>query len=155
MTTDSKTPAPSEADSSSSGPELIEQSMLGFRAYEEGRYEEARSVFMELAGRDATEGYYRSALGAICLAMDDLDSALEHLDAALRINSQDTAALVNRGEVHLRLGNVMAGARDFALVVALDPENKDPLTERARLLAAAALQSAEEAQEAIGEGSEG
>ncbi|WP_309892436.1 tetratricopeptide repeat protein [Archangium sp.] len=154
MTTEPKAVVPTETPSPLSGPEKLERAMTGFQAYEQGRYTDARDVFLDLVERDPTEGYYRTALGAISLAMDDLDSALEHLDAALRLNSQDTAALVNRGEVHLRLGNIMTGARDFALAVAMDPENKDPLTERARLLAAAALQSAEEAQLVDAEGSE-
>lgn len=130
--------------------------MKGFRAYEQGRYEDARAVFAELAERDPSEGYYRTALGAVCLAMDDLDSALPHLNEALRLNPEDNAALVNRGEVQLRLGNILEGARDFARAVELDPQNKDPLTERARVLAAAALQSAEEAQrDASASGSKG
>ena len=80
--------------------------------------------------------------------MDELDEALVHFDEALRLNPQDVPALINRGEVHLRLGSLLLAAQDFSRVVAMDPANKDPLTERARLLAAAALQSAEEAQRA-------
>ena len=151
MTSESKVVASTQEEPPRpmSGPEMIERAVKGFQAYEQGRYEEARAVFVELAAREPTEGYYRTALGAICLAVDELDEAL-------RLNPQDCPALVNRGEVHLRLGNIMQGAKDFARVVALDPEHKDPLTERARLLAVAALQSIEEAQlEAVGGGSEG
>ncbi len=157
MTSESKVVvATQEEPRPMSGPEMIERAVKGFQAYEQGRYEEARAVFVELAAREPTEGYYRTALGAICLAIDELDEALVHFDEALRLNPQDCPALVNRGEVHLRLGNIMQGAKDFARVVALDPEHKDPLTERARLLAVAALQSIEEAQlEAVGGGSEG
>jgi tetratricopeptide (TPR) repeat protein len=134
------------SDSSLSGPEMLEKAMHAFHAYELGRYEDARVLFEELASRDPLEGYYRTALGAISLAAEDLDGALAHFNDALRLNPEDTAALVNRGEVHLRLGNVLEAAHDFSRVVDLDPENKDPLTERARLLAAAALQSVEAAQ---------
>lgn len=152
MTTDPKAMAATEAPRPLSGPEMLERAMQGFQAFEQGDYESARAVFQDLADRDRSEGYYRTALGAVCLAVDELDEALAHLDEALRLNPEDTAALVNRGEVHLRLGNILQGAKDFARAVELDPEDKDPLTARARVLAAAALQSAEEAQRDSGGG---
>jgi len=134
------------SDPDVSTPDLLQQAMQGFQMYEQGRYDEARVIFQELSALDPKEGYYRTALGATCLAVDDLDESLGHFNEAIRLNDADTAALINRGEVHLRLGNIMDAVHDFARVVELDPENKDPLTERARVLAAAALQSAEEAQ---------
>ncbi len=130
----------------STGPELLERAMEGFQLYEQGHYGDARAVFEELAQRDPAEAYYRTALGAICLAEDELDPALEHFDQALVLDPRDSAALVNRGEVQLRLGNILEAAQDFARAVDLDPENKDPLTMRARLLAAAAIETIEAAQ---------
>ena len=151
MTTDPKTSTASAASAASSerplsGPEMLERAMQGFRLYEDGQFEEARAVFTDLVRMDPSEGYYQTALGAIALAEEDLDGSLTHLDEALRLNPEDSSALVNRGEVHLRLGNILEGTRDFARAVELDPENKDPLTERARILAADALRSAEAAQ---------
>lgn len=131
---------------STTGPEMLERAMEGFQLYEEGNYEDARAIFEELAEQDPVEAYYRTALGAIYLAEDDLDPALEHFHQALQLNPKDSAALVNRGEVNLRLGNIVEAAQDFARAVDLDPENKDPLTMRARLLAAAAIETIEAAQ---------
>jgi tetratricopeptide (TPR) repeat protein len=147
MTTESKGVASTQEERPLSGPEMIEKALRGFQAYEQGRYEDARAIFVQLAAQDPSEGYYRTALGAICLALDELDEALEHFDVALKLNPRDCPALVNRGEVHLRLGNILQAAQDFTRTVELDPENKDPITERARLLAAAALQSVEDAQQ--------
>ena len=120
--------------------------MEGFELYEQGDYVSARLIFEELSEKDPTEAYYRTALGAIYLAEDELEFALESFNQALALNAKDSAALVNRGEVHLRLGNIVEAAQDFARAVDLDPENKDPLTLRARLLAAAALETVEAAQ---------
>lgn len=133
-------------DSGTTGPELLERAMEGFELYEQGDYESARLVFEELSEKDPAEAYYRTALGAIFLAEDELEAALENFNLALTLNAKDSAALVNRGEVHLRLGNIVEAAQDFARAVDLDPENKDPLTMRARLLAAAALETVEAAQ---------
>ncbi len=140
------------SDPDVSTPDLLQQAMQGFQMYEQGRYDEARAIFQELSALDPKEGYYRTALGATCLAVDELDESLGHFNEAIRLNGTDTAALINRGEVHLRLGNIMDAVHDFARVVELDPENTDPLTERARVLAAAALQSAEEAQRDVAVG---
>ncbi len=133
-------------DSGTTGPELLERAMEGFELYEQGDYESARLIFEELSEKDPAEAYYRTALGAIFLAEDELEAALENFNLALTLNAKDSAALVNRGEVHLRLGNIVEAAQDFARAVDLDPENKDPLTMRARLLAAAALETVEAAQ---------
>jgi tetratricopeptide (TPR) repeat protein len=128
------------------GPEMLEMAMQGFRLYEQGKYKDAKVVFEGLCDLDPAEAYYRTALGAIFLAEEDLQTALGLFNHALALNDKDSAALVNRGEVHLRLGNIVEGAQDFAKAVELDPENKDPLTMRARLLAAAALETIEAAQ---------
>ena len=133
-----------------SPPEMLERAMEGFGHYEEARYPEARAVFEHLSELDPAEGYYRTALGAIHLAEEDLVPALRHFDAALAMNDTDSAALVNRGEVHLRLGNIMDAVRDLAHAVELDPYDREPLTQRARLLAAAALESIEAAQREVG-----
>lgn len=137
-------------DTPLSAPEMLERAYEGFRYYEEGHYPRARAIFEELARRDPSEGYYRTALGAIFLAEEDLEPSLHHFNVALEMNDTDSAALVNRGEVHLRLGNIMEAVRDLARAVELDPYDKEPLTERARLLAAAALESIEAAQREAG-----
>ncbi len=136
----------SNPDNGTTGPEFLERAMEGFEFYEQGNYTSAREIFEELSEKDPSEAYYRTALGAIFLAEDELDLALENFNQALKLNARDSAALVNRGEVNLRLGNIVEAAQDFARAVDLDPENKDPLTMRARLLAAAALETVEAAQ---------
>jgi Flp pilus assembly protein TadD len=138
--------ATSTQQTGATGPEMLERAMEGFQLYESGEYEDARLIFEELCERDPNEAYYRTALGAIFLAEDELDPALENFNQALELNPKDSAALVNRGEVFLRLGSIMEAAQDFARAVDLDPENKDPLTMRARLLAAAAIETVEAVQ---------
>jgi len=115
--------------------------VTGFAMYEQGRYREAKVIFDGLAALDPKESYYRTALGAVFLAQDKLDEAGSEFDAAIKLNKKDIAALVNRGEVRLRKGLLLEAAEDFKSAVDLDPENKDPLSLRARALAAAALET--------------
>ena len=83
-----------------------------------------------------------TALGAVHLAKENLDVAMNCFNAAIALNEKEIASYVNRGEVYLRLGKVMEAAQDFKRAVDLDPTGKDPLVHRARVLAAAALESA-------------
>lgn len=131
-----------------SGAEMLELAMQGFQLYEQGLYSEAKAIFTRLSELDPNQGYFHTALGAVYLAEEDLERAGQHLNRALALDRRDTSALVNRGEVFLRLGKLLEATKDFARVVALDPESKDPLTLRARMLAAAALETIEEAWQA-------
>jgi tetratricopeptide (TPR) repeat protein len=129
-----------------SGPEMLQMAIIGFRFYEQGRYQDAKTIFQGLVTLDPKESYYMVALGAVYLATDELDEAESYLSRAIKINGKEVASYVNRGEVHLRKGRVMEAAMDFKKAVELDPEGKDPLTTRAKILAAAALETIEAAR---------
>lgn len=129
-----------------SGPEMLQMALIGFRMYEQGRYSEARTIFSGLIQLEPNEPYYYTALGAVFLAEEELEQARQYFDIAIALNSKEVAPLVNRGEVNLREGKILEAAEDFAKAVQLDPEFKDPLTQRARVLAAAALEMIEAAQ---------
>jgi tetratricopeptide (TPR) repeat protein len=128
-----------------SGAEMLEMAVIGYSMYEQGRYDDARVIFDALCALDPREAYYRTALGAVYLARENLEKAEALFQEAIRLNPKEIAAFVNRGEVYLRQGKILEAARDFKRAVDLDPENRDPLTRRARLLAAAALQTLEAA----------
>jgi tetratricopeptide (TPR) repeat protein len=129
-----------------SGPEMLQMAIIGFRMYEQGKFSEAKTIFQGLVSLDPKEAYYLTALGAVYLAEDELDESLVYLDRSIAVNPKELAAFVNRGEVNLRLGKVLEAAQDFMKAVELDPTGKDPLTTRAKVLAAAALETIEAAQ---------
>jgi tetratricopeptide (TPR) repeat protein len=129
-----------------SGPEMLEMAVIGFSMYEQGKYDQAKVVFTGLCALDPKEGYYRTALGAVYLAQDDLEMAEQALTDAIKLNDKEIASYVNRGEVYLRKGKILEAAQDFKKAVDLDPMNKDPLSARARLLAAAAVETLRNAQ---------
>lgn len=129
-----------------SGPEMLEMAIVGFSMYEQGKYDEALVIFQGLNALDPHESYYLTALGAVYLAQEDLEYAMMCFNRAIQLNEKEIASYVNRGEVFLRQGKVLEAAQDFKKAVDLDPEGKDPLTHRARLLAAAALETIEGVQ---------
>ncbi|MGQ0506412.1 MAG: tetratricopeptide repeat protein [Myxococcaceae bacterium] len=133
-----------------SGPEMMEMAVTGFSMYEQGRYEDAKVIFQGLCQLDPNEGYYRTALGAVHLAQEDLEMAEKLFNFALQLNPKEIASYVNRGEVYLRQGKILEAAQDFKRAVELDPENQDPLSQRARVLASAALETLETARKSTG-----
>jgi Flp pilus assembly protein TadD len=127
-------------------PEMLEMATYGFQMFENGKYKEARVIFDGLVTLDPNEPYYLTALGAIYLAEEDLAQAEAYFNRAIKLEPKDLAPYVNRGEVFLRQGKVLEAAQDFKKAVEMDPQGKDPLSMRARLLAAAALETIEAAQ---------
>jgi tetratricopeptide (TPR) repeat protein len=125
------------------GPEMMEMAVTGFTMYEQGQYKQAKVIFEGLSSLDPSEGYYRTALGAVHLAEGNLDAAVKVLDEAVALDGKDLAAFVNRGEAFLRKGEIIKAAQDFKRAITLDPQGKDPLTRRARALSAAVLKSLE------------
>jgi Flp pilus assembly protein TadD len=145
MTTQAKAPVSNDDAKPLSGPEMLERATEGFNLFQNGQFQESLAIFERLAAMDPTEAYFQTALGACHLALEDLEQAEAFFNRAIELDPTDITPFVNRGEVHLRQGKVNEAARDFNHAVSLDPEGKDPLSTRARMLAAAALENAEDA----------
>lgn len=86
-------------------------SELGYALAEQGRNQEAITIFEGLVALAPATVYFETALGALWLRENEPARALPHLNAALAADSEDLPARVNRGEVFLLLGN-FDGARD-------------------------------------------
>ena len=92
---------------------------LGFALAEYGRDEEALTIFEGLAAVAPATGYFQSALGALLLRLGELDRAEGHLNSALAADPQDLAALVNRGELYMRLERRDLAIKDFLTLLDL------------------------------------
>lgn len=86
---------------------------LGYALAEQGRHQEALTIFEGLAALAPATAYFQSALGALRLRVGDPVAAITHLDAALAADARDVAALVNRGEANMQLGNTEAAQQDL------------------------------------------
>ena len=92
---------------------------LGYALAEYGRDEEALTIFEGLAALAPATEYFQSALGALALRIGDLNRAEIHLTAALGANPTDVAALVNRGELYIRLDRRDLAIKDFLTLLDL------------------------------------
>lgn len=112
---------------------------LGYALAEQGREQEALTIFEGLAALAPATAYFQAALGALRLRLGEPRLALGHLDAALAANRQDLSALVNRGEAYLQLGEYTAAAGDLEAALRLGETVADNDEESLRLARARAL----------------
>lgn len=94
---------------------------IGYALAEQGRHDEAVTIFEGLAVLAPATAYFQSALGAIRLRKGEPERALEHLDAALAADPSDVAALVNRGEAAMQLGDRESARRHLLAALELGP----------------------------------
>lgn len=91
---------------------------IGFALAEQGRNDEALTVFEGLAALAPATAYFQSALGALRLRKNEPAAAITHLDAALAADPRDLTALTNRGEARLQLGDETGALEDLRAVAA-------------------------------------
>ncbi len=87
---------------------------LAYALAEQGRHAEAIEIFSGLVAVAPATSYFHSALGALKMRTGQIAEAHAHLDTALAKDPHDCAALANRGEVHMLLGDESAALRDLS-----------------------------------------
>ena len=107
---------------------------LGFLNYQQGRYDDARTLFEGLVALDSASYFGFAGLGALALAQNNLDEAEENLRAAAERNGKDPTVLANLGETLLRQSKTEEAAGFFKRALDLDPANSDPGANRARAI---------------------
>ena len=106
--------------------------VLGTQCYEQGRYQDARTMFQAAATLDDRCYLSHAGLGAVSLVEEDLPGALGHLRRAYELNTKDPAVCGNLGEVCLRRGMRAEAVRYLQEAAALDPAQTNPFANRAR-----------------------
>ena len=108
--------------------------IVGYRLYKEGRLIDAAKIFEGLAVLDSSNAYVQGILGSIYQKREQYGLALVRYNNALTLFPEDLNSLTNRGEIFVKLGRFPDAAHDFKKAIELDPERKDPSSNRARLL---------------------
>lgn len=116
--------------------ELDAIEVLGFELYQQGRNREADAIFDGLIALNSRmyQGY--AGKGALALAEERLEEALNWLSQAAERNTNDPAVHANLGETLLRLARFGEAAAEFEKALALDPEQTNPSANRARAILA-------------------
>ena len=111
-------------------------SEIAYSLAQQGRYAEAVVIFEGLLAIAPATAYFQAALGALHLRLKNTPKAIEHLNAALKIEETDVVSLVNRGEAHLLSGSVEAARTDLekALqIAARRPKNETDINNETTL----------------------
>lgn len=128
--------------------ELYQYADLGYDAYEQGRYDEAATVFAGLTAYDPTDAYFSAMRGAIAQKQGAFVDAVDHYRAALQVEPENLYAWANLGEALLHIAGEqrIAGNEDAASTtmthaaealqkaIELDADGSDVAGLRARLL---------------------
>lgn len=88
-------------------------SEIAYSLAQQGRHREAVVLFEGLISIAPATAYFQAALGALFLRLEDYPKAIEHLDAALKIEPKDIISLTNRGEAYIRIKNISAARQDL------------------------------------------
>jgi tetratricopeptide (TPR) repeat protein len=107
---------------------------LGFQLYEQGKVRDAEVLFDGLIALDSQVYYGYAGMGAMALAEEKLDEAVNWLERAAALNPGDPTVHANLGEALLRQARFDQAATQFGLALRLDPEQRDPGANRARAI---------------------
>lgn len=120
--------------------EQYKMAEAGHRHLTAGNWKEANQIFTGLVALDPFDAYFHTALGSALQQQGELEKAESAYGRALEINPFSPVAYANRGEVRVQLGKLLEAAADLKKASELDPEGKEPSTQRAQLVAANVLQ---------------
>ena len=100
--------------------------------HEQGRLEDARTLFAGLVGLDEEDFYGQAGLGAVLLDLEQIPEAVEHLERAIALWPQEAGAHACLGEAYLHQARFEEAARELRTAIELDPEEKHAGAGRAR-----------------------
>ena len=108
--------------------------VLGFQLYEQGKVDDATTMFDSLITFDNKNYLGFAGRGCIALSQEKLDDAVQYLSKAAELNPTDAAVHANLGETYLRQAKFEQATAEFTTALDLDPEEVDPGANRARAI---------------------
>ena len=117
---------------------------LAYTLFEQGKYDEAQTIFEGLVISNPYDAYFHSMLGAIYARKDMQEEAAEEYSIAVELDPENISAYVNRAEILLQHGEFELAMDDLQAAIKLDPKGEDPSGLRARALAGATAAIIEE-----------
>jgi tetratricopeptide (TPR) repeat protein len=127
---------------------LYQWADTGHKLLNAGSTQQALQIFQGLVEAAPHDSVFHCQLAATYMTMEKFDEAFSEFEQALRFNGNNVDALVGRGEIQIRRGDMPAGLADYTKAVQLDPELKRRSTQRARATLLVLKQQAEQAQAA-------
>lgn len=117
---------------------------LAYTLFEQGKYDDAQTIFEGLVISNPYDAYFHAMLGAIYARKDMQEEAAEEYSIAIELDPESISAYVNRAEILLQHGEFEIAMEDLKAAIKLDPKGEDPAGLRARALAGATAAIIEE-----------
>ena len=115
--------------------ELYAIAHMAYFYLNQGKTEEAKTLFEGLVALDPKNGYYYRALGVIFFyKLGDTERALRQFGYAIRVTPQRPHAYVNRAEVNIALGRGSKAAKDLQTALSLVGPKEPQLRQKAQAL---------------------
>ncbi|WP_246137666.1 tetratricopeptide repeat protein [Myxococcus llanfairpwllgwyngyllgogerychwyrndrobwllllantysiliogogogochensis] len=111
---------------------LFDYAGMGHSMLQAGRTRLALEIFQGLVTAAPREPAFLTQLGATYLTLERTDEAFDAFQRALAVERSNVDALVGRGELLLRRGNIPDGLKDLSRAIELDPRLQKRSTQRAR-----------------------
>ena len=128
--------------------QLMSIARAGHKMLEAGKAPLALEIFQGLVAAAPQDTVFLTQLGATYMTLERLDDAFDAYAQAILLNSSNVDALVGRGEIYLRRGQVPEGLKDLSRAIEFDPGLKRRSTQRARGTLLALKKQAEQAKAA-------
>jgi len=119
-----------------------------YQAFEEGRFEAARTLARQIEATHPRHGGAQYVLGLVALSTDDVREAVRRLDRAVKATPMAAAPRVQLARALVRLGRPEPAAEQYRLALAIAPDHAPTWAAQAETLCA--LGRLEEAEAAIG-----
>ena len=124
--------------------ELYDIAVQGQRFLDAERHDDAEKVFEGLTALDPYNADFHAGLGAIKQLKKDKEAALIEYDRAIQLNEGHVAALTNRAEIYIEMGEYERAFKDLSVVASVDPEGKGSHAGRAQGLTKAVMRLIED-----------
>jgi tetratricopeptide (TPR) repeat protein len=123
--------------------ELYRWADMGYRLLQAGSAQQAVQIFQGLVAASPMDAVFHAQLGAAYMTLERFDEAFEAFSLALQFNEGHVDALVGRGELYLRRGQVPEALADLGRAIQRDPGLKRRATQRAHATLLALKQQAD------------
>jgi tetratricopeptide (TPR) repeat protein len=104
---------------------------VGYQKLASGNLEEAKKIYAGLVAADPDDSVFNCHLATVYHRLEDLDQSLAYYTRSIELNRKNVDALVGRGQLYLKRGEVEEAIKDFQSAVEIDPEGSKPSVLRA------------------------
>ena len=117
---------------------------IGYQLFQQGKYQDAQTVFEGLIVLNPYDSYFHSVMGSILTKTGQEDKAIREYSISANLDPKNPQILVDRAELLLKKGQFQEALTDLKQATSLDPTGKNPAVIRARGLASATIKLLEE-----------